>query len=343
VRSGIQVAAVAGFIGVMPVPAMAWDYPGHRIVGAIADIVLQRDDPATYQKVKELLGKDADGHAMQRGLGEVAVYPDCAKDEPEFCGRRASPEEIEYVLRNLVHPSFHFINNPLPEGTYRAGKVGTSESDVVQMLVHTVRQLRGKSNFRKHEVELTNTEAVWLLAHLVGDIHQPLHVGQVYFDNTCKKRINPNDSNEEYLTTAGGNFIALEEAVGGIKNLHLYWDVVAGANAMRREGVAGDEAAFARKLAAAPPAGWETSGDAETWPQQWVAEIMPLAVRAYKPDISGEVRAGPPPFPSRTVACKWGIALDQTYHDDASETAGKQLHKAGYRLAALLKAALRQP
>jgi S1/P1 Nuclease len=192
-------------------------------------------------------------------------------------------------------------------------------------------------------VELTNTEAVWLLAHLVGDVHQPLHVGQVYFDNTCKRRINPNDSNEEYLTTAGGNFIALEQAVGGIRNLHLYWDVVAGANAMRREGVAEDEAAFAKKLAAIVPAGWETSGDAETWPQQWVAEIMPLAGRAYRPDINGEVRPGPPPFPSRTVSCKSGIALDQAYHDEAGEVAGKQLHKAGYRLAAILKAALRQP
>ncbi len=29
----------------VPVPAAAWDYPGHRIVGAIADLVLQKHYP----------------------------------------------------------------------------------------------------------------------------------------------------------------------------------------------------------------------------------------------------------------------------------------------------------
>ena len=100
----------------------------------------------------------------------------------------------------------------------------------------------------------------------------------------------------------------------------------------KREGAA--------KLAKAPPAGWETPGDAETWPQQWVAEIMPLANKAHEPEISGEVRSDPPPFPSNTVACKWEITLDQNYQDWASKTARAQLHKAGYRLAAMLKAAL---
>ncbi len=43
-------------------PALAWDYPGHRIVGAIADLVLQQHHPERYAKITSLLdGKDADG------------------------------------------------------------------------------------------------------------------------------------------------------------------------------------------------------------------------------------------------------------------------------------------
>ena len=33
---------------VVPAPAGAWDYPGHRIVGAIADLVLQQHYKTTH-------------------------------------------------------------------------------------------------------------------------------------------------------------------------------------------------------------------------------------------------------------------------------------------------------
>src|SRR2546427_12736593 len=49
----------------LPVPAAAWDFPGHRIVGAIADLVLQQHYPATQQRVSELLVKN-DGGTVER-------------------------------------------------------------------------------------------------------------------------------------------------------------------------------------------------------------------------------------------------------------------------------------
>src|SRR5262249_6323057 len=55
-RDWILVALLlAGAAIAVPMPAMAWDYPGHRIVGAIADLVLQTHYPATQKRVSDLL------------------------------------------------------------------------------------------------------------------------------------------------------------------------------------------------------------------------------------------------------------------------------------------------
>src|SRR5262249_41711276 len=88
----------------LPVPAAAWDFPGHRIVGAIADLVLQQHDPATQQRVSELLEKNDGGTVEKRSLSEVAVFPDCAKrGNVPFCGRPPSEEEKAYAGRNPHH------------------------------------------------------------------------------------------------------------------------------------------------------------------------------------------------------------------------------------------------
>src|SRR5215510_14843041 len=79
-RSRIRAACLAVWAAsAVPVPAAAWDFPGHRIVGAIADLVLQQHYPATQQRVSELLEKNDGGTVTKRTLSEVAVFPDCAK------------------------------------------------------------------------------------------------------------------------------------------------------------------------------------------------------------------------------------------------------------------------
>src|SRR5262245_27318287 len=81
-----------------PGPAAAWDFPGHRIVGAIADLVLQQHDPATQQRVSELLEKNDGGTVEKRSLSEVAVFPDCAKrGNVPFCGPRPSESAKAYA------------------------------------------------------------------------------------------------------------------------------------------------------------------------------------------------------------------------------------------------------
>ena len=349
--SRIRPALLAAGIAIaVPPPALAWDYPGHRIVGAVADLILAQHYPAAQQRVSALLDKkDADGNVVEkRSLSQAAVFPDCAKrGNVPFCGRPPSDEEKAYVARNPHHDQFHFTDVPLQQAKYVAGSAGTEDTDVVRMIEYVVAQLRGNTPPPKPDVKLTDAEAIWLLVHLVGDIHQPLHVGAKYFDRSCETSVDPNvvgqpptfGIGDTVAMTMGGNLIFLDApppAVPPAGNLHLYWDSVTVARAMQSAGVAQSEQAFAKLLAAAPPGGWETAGAPETWAAQWATEVMPLASEALQ-NLTIRKGARPSPFPS-TGGCTWVAALDPTYEGWATERARYQLAKAGFRLAALLKA-----
>ena len=332
-----------------PAPALAWDYPGHRIVGAVADLVLQQHDPEVYKKVQALLAtKDKDGKEVQRTLAQVAVFPDCAKrgNEP-YCGRPPSDEEKAYAARNPRHATYHYTDVPIEQRKYVAGSAGTAETDVVQMIGYAVAQLRHKTSAKKKDVDLTDTEAVWLIAHLVGDIHQPLHVGAKYYDKTCTKGVDPNREGEPptygigktIAETVGGNLIHLTApapAVPPAENLHFFWDGAAVVRAMQAAGVGGAEQDFAKLLAGSPPSGLKPKGDAESWAAQWASEILPLAREAHT-RLTIKKRAKPAPV-GATLNCAWETTLDKSYQDWAKDQAKIQLAKGGFRLAALMKA-----
>jgi hypothetical protein len=338
----IGACLVAGVLA-MPTSLSAWDYPGHRMVGAIADLVLQQHHPGTAKRVSALLDvKDASGAVIRkRSLREVAVFPDCAKNEEEYCGRPPSQEEIDYASRNKDHRGFHFTNSPLQLRAYRPDGVGASKADIVHMIGYAIAQLRGATptDPPKTVVDLTDTEALWLLAHLVGDIHQPLHVGSRYYDQTCENEADPNVPGTTVAITLGGNRIeiaATPPAVPPAPNLHIYWDAAAVIRAMHAAGYANAEREFARLLAASPPAGWETTGPPETWAAQWVAEALPLANDAHR--LLTIRKSAKLPFPTTTSPCMWETTLEPAYQDWAKEHARIQIAKAGFRLAALLVA-----
>jgi S1/P1 Nuclease len=349
-RSRIGAVLLAFAVIAGPAPAGAWDYPGHRIVGAVADLVLVQHYPTAQKRVSALLDKkDANGNVMEkRSLSQVAVFPDCAKrGNVPFCGRPPSEEEREYAARNPHNDKFHYTDVALQQPKYALGSAGTGDIDVVQMIEYAVAQLRGLSPPAKTDVNLTDTEALWLLAHMVGDIHQPLHVGAKYFDKSCENSVDPNVAGQPpkfgigdtIAETVGGNLIYLTApapAVPPHENLHFYWDGTTVVHAMQAAGTAHSELDFAKLIAASPPAGWETAGPPETWAAQWATEIMPLAVYAHDRLV---IRKGPKPSPfSFSGGCTWTTTLDPAYQDWAKEQARIQIAKAGFRLAALLKA-----
>ena len=336
------IIAVVGAVIATVSPAGAWDYPGHRIVGAIADFVLSSHHPKEYAKIKGLLeGKDADGNKLERTLSNVAVFPDCAKaHNVPYCGRTPSAEEKAYTLSNPHHGDYHFTDIPIQQTKYDPDSKILEKYDVVKMINYVIAQLLKKSP-QMDEVKLSDAEAVWLLAHLVGDIHQPLHVGALYYDkDTCKVVKDPTTVGmENVVPTVGGNNILLVSsapppAAPPHDKFHLYWDGTVVKNAMKAAGWPGAEQDFARLLAASPPAGWKTKEDPGAWATQWATEIMPLAKAAHtKLKIVFKERKV---SSSGRVSCFWTTTIPPSYATWASQQARVQLAKAGFRLAALL-------
>src|SRR5437588_12864086 len=99
----------------------------------------------------------------------------------------------------LLHYTDVTINNV---EKYSDGKTGRSQWDIVHMIYYCVDVVRGEmpeNNPRK----ITRPVAVILLAHYVGDIHQPLHVGAEYF-NQAGQAVDP-DKNQPGIEDEGGN------------------------------------------------------------------------------------------------------------------------------------------
>lgn len=332
IKAIVAASIIAAGLGLgNPGSARAWGHEGHRVVGAIADIVLEQH-PATKAKIEKLLGTS---------LSEAATWADCAKGF-SYCKRPPSAREKAYTIKNQHNHNYHYTDIPEQEMRYKLGAAGTKPYDIVQVSKYAIGVLRGAAPKPSDPAQLGKDEAVWVLAHLVGDIHQPLHVGALYFDNGCEHPVNPNKAGKApdfgigttVADTTGGNDLYLS---GGEINLHHYWDDIAVSAAA---GVAANGAldvqAFARGLAANPPAGTATAGDMAKWPEAWANEILPLARKALD-DVKVDHVA---PVHASTLKCRWNVSHDQAYADWAAKRASEQLAKAGHRLAALMIALL---
>jgi hypothetical protein len=95
---------------------------------------------------------------------------------------------------------------------------------------------------------------------------------------------------------------------------------------------------FANFIVAHPPPDRKTSGDAETWPEQWATEILPIANTALtKVDIGEGTHAD---NEDRGLKCTWPVTISREYSAWANKQALNQLAKAGYRLAAAIRSAI---
>ena len=149
--------------------AIVWGQIGHRAVGHIADGMLTKK---AQKNVKRVLGHET--------LAEVSTWMDDVKSDRSF----------DYA------GTWHYCT--IPEGmTYETAP--TQEGgDIIWAIEKIVKEL--KDGGLTAEQEAINLK---FLAHLVGDIHQPLHVG----------------TGED----KGGNDVKVEW-FGSNTNLHSVWD-----------------------------------------------------------------------------------------------------------------------
>lgn len=190
-------------------PSQAWNAAGHRLVARIA---WQQMSPATREAaVKILAGHPDYPRWQQKGnddpaaiFAEAATWADTIRSDTRYYDeKREAPKAALPGLSDTArHKAWHYVD------TDKDGKRREGELD--QQIVRLGKILRSTAG---------NDEKIgalpWLL-HLVGDAHQPLHVGR--------------------LGDNGGNDVEIENPFNPrlpFTNLHSYWDDLPGAPWLR--------------------------------------------------------------------------------------------------------------
>jgi S1/P1 nuclease len=319
----------------LSVNGYAYGPRGHQLVGAIADKRLAQN-PTLARKVRRLL----DGMTLQR----AATLPDEIKSwrcgrEP-FGPNRINRELQAFVNANCEHPShseFHYTDVPVfGDEEYASGQVGRSEFDIVHMIPFCIRVLKGEVP-ETNERAITKAVAVILLTHYFGDIHQPLHVGAEYFDSNGKP-FEPTETNHGFADQ-GGNKLTLFTFMHGQRQsagkFHGYWDTQTVENAFGNQ----QNANVAQRLGSREPDSWELSGGVETWAEQLANDIMPLSREAHERLEFKNIRFqnGQEQITSGRAEEKTHPAGGTFYAVWAADVVKKEIHKGGWRLAALLE------
>ena len=224
--------------------ALAFGPAGHRIVGDIADAYLC---PGTRRELVPLLGT--------MSLAEAGVWPDQLRSRPEWAHSKP----------------WHYIN--VADGGSVAAAARASDDNVLAVLARFEVELRD----RRLPVERRSI-ALRFIAHLVADIHQPLHVGRA--------------------EDRGGNDIEVIVR-GKATNLHAVWDGLALSAADRQR-----PADYARRLGPVDTAELRRWQVAE--PLFWAEESM-----ALRPVIYAFGREFIPPVLSQTYLNSVRTTLDR--------------------------------
>lgn len=307
----LGVAVVAAAAATMTNTVGAFGESGHRIVGTLAELHLENS--RALKEVRRILRPN-------ETLADASYWPDRIKD-PLY-------EDGDTPLFRLNHPghdTYHYANLPFQSDGYALTVPGARPTDIVQTAREAIRVLRtGKGLF-------TPREALRLLAHFTGDIHQPLHVGNAFVSAGGPLHFVVPQGATGWRTTLGGN--ALVYGPERRFNLHSYWDTHAVNITMGRE----DAAAFAKRLFSEtkPAPGWTSSGAVDGWPAQWATEGIGRAKQVHQGIRLVEYLG---PDDAKRTAHRWLIEQPQGYDDLARRITRDQLALAGYRLAQTLKA-----
>ena len=318
--------------------ACAWGSQGHQLVGATADRLLT---PNAAAHVKTELGMP---------LKIAATWPDCVRAvnhlkgkftyvaDPRFriwCGvfettaREAAM--VDYAGRNWnacvdddkgrpCNAKYHYADVSLQRDHYQAGQVGTGDHDVVHAIEAAILRLQDKPVPAPFSIR-TKAEALFMLTHFVGDIHQPLHMGAAYLD-AAGAQIDPDATPGDHKAnrTQGGNAI-----MHGSQDLHGEWDEILPSLGL-------DPTPDVLAQARATPA---TPGEVNAWPEAWATDSLLASRQAY----AGLTFSARKPFLVRGRSqLAWpAVSADQKGYNAAKRALqAQQIAKAGKRLADVL-------
>ncbi len=299
--------------------------------------------------------KDWDKKGPDAGGFRIKGHPEIQRQLLAFVKANPKSEQPPADPAQATVPShhwFHYSDVPvMDDETYESGKAGRSPWDIEHMIDYCIRVLRDEEPADNARA-ITKPVALILLAHYLGDIHQPLHVGSEYFDK-AGQTANP-DKGAETLGDAGGNtiFLLLKEAPPGSHwTFHGFWDtpaVLAAFTKIVHDGqvnqtgdVATDIPIIAKYLAAKEPKDWKIPpGVSIDKVGIYLADdILPIARAAHGRLVFSSMA----PEEKYGETLEGGFARERTmpdgthYFDWAVAITANQLDKAGWRLADILE------
>lgn len=226
-------------------PAHAWNAAGHRLTALLAWDGMQ---PQTRNFVRDLLLRHPDARRWREKAGaddavllfaEASTWADGIRHDARFRAPGANAAPLPGFPDMSAHADWHYVNIDR-QGRRRGGQIDTQIVRLAAIL----------------ESSQDAAELAWALpwlAHLVGDVHQPLHTG--------------------YSEDRGGNGVLVENPDNPRQpfvKLHVYWDDLPGPSGLRGKKLR----RAAAQLRARAQAEMGT-------PQSWMQESQRLLPQAY--------------------------------------------------------------
>ena len=316
-----------------PLPALAWGHQGHMLVGAIADQLLTPLAQAGLQRDMGLtLAQAAPWADCAKGVGLGARGFEYAVDErwpSPACTRFETAEGMKamqsYVSRNWntcgqrrdCHKTYHYADVAYQHRRYKKSYTGTNSHDLVHAINATIAQLQGKPVPLPFSIT-SRDEALRLLAHFMGDLHQPLHVGALYLDE-AGTAVDPDaPGTTEVLETRGGNSID----TGRGNTLHALWDDIP--DGLRANPVPASMVQAAQALR-------KSRAGVGRWAQTWASDSVAVSGGAFT-----GLSVGPATMDKGSRV--WPAVMNDPadYRARLTQLQTQQLIKAGGRLAQLV-------
>jgi hypothetical protein len=269
------------------------------------------------------------------------------------------------VNANPKHSEYHYTDVPFQLEHYHDGAVGTADDDIVQTLKQAIAVLQGKDTPATNPHKFTKRQALILIVHMTGDIHQPLHVGAAFVGKDGKfvvpKTQAEVDETAIFDSRGGNNFLMddekLERLTAGLvdvipasdepkvvkpgvpkaltKPFHSYWDSTTVNYAFRRIRTKTPEQ-FAQAAIDSKPEIVRNSGEPATWPYQWADDALVVSKQAYAGVTVGKLT--PQVSKKGETYYTWSLEVPNDYPVPSSAIAKTQLIKGGYHLAQVLQA-----
>lgn len=176
------------FIVVFSSQVFAWGDMGHRLVGVIAEEAMTED---ARSFVRGIVGIEP--------LSVAAVFPDLVRDDARFGTKTPTTDNIDHDFS-----VYHYCE--IPVGYNYDNRPKKIQKDCHGVIKYTTKLLKDSKASREAKMI-----ALRYLVHVVGDVHQPLHVGNGYDrgGNGCTVKWKKSGSDTETQM-----------------NLHSFWDEV---------------------------------------------------------------------------------------------------------------------